>query len=100
MIGNKNTETPSGLLRVSVYSEQSLSFLDHLPGDLHKLMRGSQGPFAYLAKHLGEFHQAWLAIEALDFCQRAVALNELLHLVVLIAKSRELREMCHTKDLV
>src|SRR6185503_6508272 len=74
--------------------------LYHLPRDLQQLMRGAESPFPHFAKHLREFEQARVAIETFDARQGAVALNELLHLIVFIAKRRKLRKMRHTKDLM
>src|SRR6266540_298717 len=74
--------------------------LDHLPRDLHQLMRGAESPLAHLAEHLREFKQTWFAIESLDTCQGAVALNQFLHLIMFIAKRGELRKMSYAKHLM
>ena len=74
--------------------------LDHLPRHLHQFMRGSQCPLTHFAEHLREFEQTRFAIEPLDTCQRAITLDQFLHLVVLIAKRRQLRKMCHTEHLM
>src|SRR6266540_3894449 len=63
-------------------------------------MCGTESPLAYLTKHLREFQQTRFTIEALDARQGTIPLNEFLHLIMLIAKRRELRKMRHTKDLV
>ena len=77
-----------------------LRVLDHLPRHLREFMRGAQGAFAHLAEHLREFEQLRLARQALNARQRAVALNQLLHLIMFIAEDRQLRQVRHTKDLM
>src|SRR6266508_5101069 len=63
-------------------------------------MCGAESPFAHFTKHLREFQQARFAIETFDARQGAIALNEFLYLIMLIAKRCKLRKMCHTKDLM
>src|SRR5688572_30826871 len=74
--------------------------LDHPPRHLQQLMRGAESPFTHFAEHLRKLKQTWFPIQALDARQGAIALNQLLHLIVFIAKRRELREMCHAEDLM
>src|SRR5271157_6082057 len=77
-----------------------LCALDHLPRHLSQLMCGAQCPFTHFAEHLRKFQQLRLASEALHACQRAIALNQFLHLIMFIAEDRQLRQMRHTKDLM
>ena len=63
-------------------------------------MRGPQSPFANFAEHLRKFKQARLTIELLDARQRATFIHQFLHLIMLVAEDRKLREVSHTKDLV
>ena len=74
--------------------------LDHLPCHLHQLMRGPQCPLAHLAEHLREFEQARLAVESFDARERAVALDQFLHLVMLVAEDSQLRKMRHAEHLM
>ena len=63
-------------------------------------MCGAQCPFAHFAEHLRKFQQLRLASEPLDARQRAIALNQFLHLIMFIAKDRQLRQVRHAKDLM
>src|SRR6266536_1911425 len=59
-----------------------------------------QRPLAHFAKHLREFKETRFTIETFDTRQGTIALNNLLDLIMLIAKGGQLREMRHTKDLM
>ena len=67
----------------------------HLPEDMCVVSHT-----AHFAEHLRKLEQARLPVEALDARQGAVALDEFLHLIMLVANGGQLREVGHTKDLV
>src|SRR5512140_1853771 len=63
-------------------------------------MGRAQSALADLPQHLRKLQQLRLAIKALHSCKRAVVLDELLDLEMLIAKCRQLRQVCDAEDLV
>ena len=78
----------------------TLFSLNHPSRHLQQLVRGAEGSLPHFAEHLRKFKQTRLAIQPFDARQRTVALDKFLHLIVLVAKDSQLREMRHAEHLM
>lgn len=74
--------------------------LHDLSRRLQQLMCRAQRAFADFAKHLRKFKQARLAFKRFNARERATFIHKFLHLIMLVAKDCELRQMCDAKNLM